>query len=176
MKKTILSIAFVTTSIFAFNALAQEPCCKQGQECCQTQGKACCEAKGKPERASKANFMEGITLTEQQQAQVKALNEKYAQARKDKKKDQAEAKEQRLKEGKEAKQQYLKDMQQILTPEQYVTYLENMATKQAPGKMQKKPKGVKNGKDIKRNGRKGAKDRKGAEGRPTPQKKAENAE
>ena len=168
MKKTILSIAFATAGIFAFTAMAQEPCCNAGQpqHCCQAAGDSCCQAaQHKHARPAKPDLFKGITLTEEQQAAVNALNEKYAQERKDAKKEKAEAKAKERKDGNESRKSYMEEMKQILTPEQYVVYLENVATNRPQGQIKKAPK-IKHGKDIKREGRKEMKARKGGEAKP----------
>lgn len=141
MKKIILSIAFVTAGFFAFNASAQQPCCNTDQACCQP-SQECCNQKAKPQRAPKANPMEGITLTAEQQAAVKALNEKNKGPR-----------------TKDSRKEYLKEMKAILTPEQYTTYLENMALN-APRPQVKAKKGQRDGRQArKHDGQKNRKQR-----------------
>lgn len=174
MKKIALSLALITAGFFAFNASAQEPCCNPEQACCETEGNACCQTKKAP------CVFDGLNLTADQQASVKALNEKYAQNRKEGMKAKKEARAQENKGRQEAKQSYLKEMQGILTPEQYVVYLENIVVSQpAPGqnvgraarpmKHDGKKDGKKEGKkDGKRDAKKGKKGTKGQNGQ-TPE-------
>ena len=175
MKKIFLPLAFVTAGFFAFNASAQQPdntaaskCCEPAQQCCQSAEESCCGAT----ECALVGF-EGVTLTPEQQSSVKALNEKYAQARKDGKKAKAEAKKQERKDFKETKKAYLQEMKDILTPEQYVVYLENivlttpqqqpqmrqgMKAHKPDAKFQGKKEGKKDGKkDGKRGMKKGQK-------------------
>lgn len=152
MKKTFLSIAFLAAGIFAFNASAQEQCCNTSQQCCEGGNDACCQVHAKPE-ASNLGALEGLNLTPEQQASINALHEKYVQARKDGKKAKLDA---RKEERKESRENYLNEMKQILTPEQYATFLENMALN-TPGKYAPKPDGRKH--DKKDRNKDGKKDR-----------------
>lgn len=122
MKKTLLTFALAVAGIFAFNAAAQTTANTTEQtakECkADFKGKAC-------------DFAD-LNLNETQKQSVKALNEKYfkemkeakkaAKADKEKKK---EDKAQKMKNRREQRKAYLKELQKILTPEQYTTYLEN---------------------------------------------------
>lgn len=153
MKKTILSLALIISGFFAFGAAAQQPCCNNGQQACGKDKQECCQAPGKPGKAPKANPLEGITLTEQQQAKVQQLNEKYAQMRKDRKEAKKENARKERKEAKDYRKEYLNEMKQILTPEQYTTYLENLALEKKAPKAGKEAKARKAGK-LKGEGRK----------------------
>lgn len=126
MKKTLLTLAFATAGIFTFTASAQQQCCAAQKECCKTEQACCKEGAVKP-KANKPNAFEGITLTAEQQTQIKALNEKYGKARKDKKEAKAESAKKERKEAQEGRRAYLDELKKILTPEQYTTYLENQA-------------------------------------------------
>lgn len=146
MKKTLLSIAFVAAGIFGFSAMAQQPCCNPAQACCEP-AEACCQTPA-PQKGPKFNALEGITLTADQQTAVNALNEKYAKARKDKAEARAQAQNQEINDFKEGRRAYLKEMQEILTPEQYTTFLENLAMSQPAHRVDKakgprSPKGKK---------------------------------
>lgn len=169
MKKSLLSIAFVAAGIFSFSALAQEPCCNPSQACCEKPAQECCKAAPQKHKGVKANPLEGINLTPEQQAAVKALNEKTAQAHKDARKAKAEAKAQERKQVKNGRQEYLNEMKKILTPEQYTQYLENLAATKGPkAKFNKEgrkgPKGE--AKHSDRKDRKGPKARKSAQKAP----------
>lgn len=145
MKKTLLSIAFLMAGMFAMTMNAQQPATdKQCQkECCQ-------QEKGKHgQKAPRFNPFEGITLTAEQEAAVKALNEKSFKSNKEAR-DQRKQEGAKLREaGKENRKEYLKEMQKILTPEQYVTYLENLASKPEQAPRHNMPKGKQPGKDHK---------------------------
>lgn len=158
MKKTLLSLAFVTAGIFAFNASAQQTCCKPAQECCDPAQECCTTtAPAKGQRIGMANPFAGIELTAEQQAAMKALNEKYQKAAKENQKAKSEAKKQEGKDRRESKKAYLNDLKQILTPEQYTTYLENQVLNAPNGRKMKAHKSKKE-----RKGSKGYK--KGAKG------------
>ena len=116
MKKKILSIALVLAGLMGTSAMAQSPATPQQTT---TQTATCPAAKNRP------NPFEGLNLSEKQQAEIKALREgckaerqKIAEKEKAEKK---EMKEQRMKDTKE----YLAKVKDILTPEQYVQFLEN---------------------------------------------------
>ncbi len=119
MRKKIIAAVLFATTLISFPSLAQQPAqaapscaeatCNKPRECAQ----------------SKCNPFEGLNLTGQQQAQLKELREQHAAKNKEKcekaRKDKAEARECR----KECKKNYLAQVKAILTPEQYVTILEN---------------------------------------------------
>lgn len=136
MKKLVLSIAFVTAGFFAMTASAQKPCCKNQETCCKTE-QSCCKDKAKGEKPSRPNPMEGLNLTPEQQQAVDALNQKYAQKRKDALKEKGEAAAKARKEGKDTKKAYLEELKGILTPEQYTQYLENQVAKAPKAKAMK---------------------------------------
>lgn len=77
---------------------------------------------------------EGIQLTADQQTRINELNQKQAQkmkeARAQMKDRKKEMKKQCAESRKAAKREYLNEIKQILTPEQYVAYLENIALNQ----------------------------------------------
>lgn len=115
MKKKILSIALVLAGLMGTSAMAQSPSTTP-QPTCQQQT---CTAK------AKANPFEGLNLSEKQQAELKALREGCKAERQkiaaQEKAEKKEMREQRKKDNKE----YLDKIKGILTPEQYVQFLEN---------------------------------------------------
>ncbi len=135
MKKKILSIAIAAMAFTTFGAVAQtqtsgsNPTCTE-QCACPQQGKPDGQ-KGKAARQPKADPFAGLNLTEAQQAQIKKLQEQRQAQRTEKQKAQKADRQ-------EAKKKYLQDVKSVLTPEQYVTFLENMVVN-APGN--KAPKG-----------------------------------
>lgn len=84
--------------------------------------------------------LEGLSLTADQQAALKKLNgeraEKMRKAVGDRQKQDSVKRAAR----KQEKLEYLHQVRAILTPEQYVTYLENQVVNAAPTKMHKKAK------------------------------------
>lgn len=104
MKKFIVALATVAMTM-GFSAQAQtEQKCEQAQKCAQAE---CRQAPGD------CGF-ESLNLTDAQKEQLKALGKKRMEAKKDKK----EAR-------KEDARAFLADLKTILTPEQYVQFLEN---------------------------------------------------
>lgn len=117
MKKKILSIALVLAGLMGTSAMAQSP--STAQQVAQTATTAATP------KANKVSPFDGLNLSEKQQAEIKALREgckverqKIAEQEKAEKK---EMKEQRKKDTKE----YLAKVKEILTPDQYVQFLEN---------------------------------------------------
>lgn len=119
MKKLILSMVLVAGTAFSMMAQGQKCENQCGKQCAQTtqcaaQQPQCCDI-----------LFNGITLTPEQQAKFQTLKEAKA-----KKQAECKAKKQAdMKEAKEHKQacrkQQLEEVKAILTPEQYVVYLEN---------------------------------------------------
>lgn len=172
MKKTFIALAFIAAGAFAFNANAantknDKQVCENKTECCKKDNKEC----GRKDRMAKA--FEGIQLTEQQQTALNALNAKRAEARKAKAAERKNGKEvknantdktaraDKQQERMNARLAYLKEVQKILTPDQYITFLENTAISAPHGKMAAHKNGPKHDKKG-RNGkdRKGGHDRK----------------
>lgn len=137
MKKTLVSISLALMAMCGFSAVAQqqdtnapkektEKCCKNNQRC----------EKGKSE-CPRFNAFEGITLSADQQSKIDALK----QARKEGRCKMNEAKnkaarpdrKERAAEHRQAKREYLTQVKEILTPDQYVVFLENIAIN-APAK------------------------------------------
>lgn len=127
MKKTFLSIAVLLASIAGVSASAQTTAdataAKTKTEC--TKG---CAAKGAPAY----NPFAGLNLTEQQQSQLQALKTqmKDAKAKEAKTREAAKAERQAQKKQKmearvQARRDYLAKVKNILTPEQYIQFLEN---------------------------------------------------
>lgn len=156
MKKTLIAIAFIAAGALAFNVNAANTKsdnkeCGNKTECCK---------KDKAERGRKGQFakaLEGIQLTEQQQTALNELNTKRAEARKARKAEDKEAKAKNVQDAKNGRLEYLKEVQKILTPEQYVTFLENTAVSahhgHKAGKVMrgKRDKMARNGNEMNRN-------------------------
>lgn len=142
MKKKIFSIALAAIALVSFSASAQCPAqsessCKDGKECI-AHAKKMKDGKGEG-KGKKLNF-DGIALTEAQQTKLNELEakqqaqrqarqaemkEKKAAEKAEKQQRDQKDKEARMAQKKAAKQEYLKQIQAILTPQQYVQFLEN---------------------------------------------------
>ncbi len=122
MKKKVLSIAVLLASIFTVSSMAQNPSCPQQcanhTECQAQKGK--CNAQYSP--------FAGLNLTDKQKSELEALkpSKEQTQAQKDKVKAQKKADRQQRREQKmQYRKDYLAQVKAILTPEQYVQFLEN---------------------------------------------------
>lgn len=140
MKKKILSMALIAISMVAFTGKAQNattvtPCDNSAN--CPAQ---VCDTKQCPEMS---NLFHGINLTDAQKGQLKQLKEKNQaerkaklEARKAEKQDKAAKvaadRKARMDKRREVKKAYLVEIKNILTPEQYVQFLENNYVNASP--------------------------------------------
>ena len=146
MKKKILALALALGALSAMPAVAQNqnpeaPTCTQA-ECTQKKDcpkqKASKQLKGKKQQA--VNPFEGLNLSAEQQAAVKQLNDKRNEARKQFRAQLKSEKGDSVQrpDFKQERRDYLNQLKGILTPEQYIGYLENCVLNQnpmgAPGK------------------------------------------
>lgn len=122
MKRKVLSIAVLLASVFTVSSMAQNPSCSQqcvnASECQAQKGK--CKAQYSP--------FAGLNLTDKQKSELKALkpSKEQIQAQKDKVKAQKNAdRQQRFEQKMQNRKDYLAKVKAILTPEQYVQFLEN---------------------------------------------------
>lgn len=154
MKKGILSIAVVAASLFSFNAFAQDKsvvtaCPNTPAQCvnaqaCPANPQAC------PVKRPCADPFAGINLTQEQQTKLTALREKCKTNRAAADKARKDRFQQRDSIMRVNKKQRLEEVKAILTPEQYVIFLENMVVANpghdrgpAPHKMHAMKKGDK---------------------------------
>ena len=168
MKKGILSIAVVAASLFSFNAFAQDKsatpdCCNTPAQCVNAQAcpgnpQACpgnpqaCPGNPQacPVQRPCADPFAGIDLTQEQQTKLTALREKCRTNRAAADKARKDRFQQRDSMVRANKKQRLEEVKAILTPEQYVVFLENMVVANpghdrgpAPHKMHAMKKGDK---------------------------------
>lgn len=129
MKKNILGLAIIAMSMVSFSAMAQP---RQKAQChnaeqCTTDG--CKQDATKEKRGAMPNPFAGIELSDSQKSQLKELMTKRHEARKEKmaaRKAEKNHNDSARAEGfREMRKQHLQDIKSILTPEQYVTFLEN---------------------------------------------------
>lgn len=158
-KKFLAAVAVALCSAFAAPVFAQNAChgnackgdkcktekCEKGK-CAKADCKTSCE---QAECKQVACPFENLNLTDAQKVKIKALNEKRrAQA-----KDAREKKNAVQRDGaKQCRADYLAELKQILTPEQYVKYLENAYSEGGRPMPQGKPgmhQGMKNMKHAK---------------------------
>lgn len=176
MKKTLVTLSMAVVTIFGFSAFAQQQDGNQKQ-CNKEKTEKCCKKGEKGDRSKgdrkMFNPFEGIQLNADQQAKIDALQQKCIAQRQEMKKgdkqnrdnkDNGLTREQRMQQRQQAKREHLNEVKAILTPDQYVVFLENIAvnTPQGHGKAvkmdkrgHKDNKGDKNGKmGDRRNGAK----------------------
>lgn len=140
MKKVFSSLLIAAMAMTGVSAMAQTDnnTCNGPQNCnVQTEctRRADCGKKG-----PRTCAFEGLQLTEQQQTalkaiptpgqSIKALKDQGKQARKDQQKADRAARCQAVKD---IRANYLKSVKEVLTPEQYVQFLENSYVNQLPG-------------------------------------------
>ncbi len=137
MKKKFLSLAIVALCGTAITLNAQKPAADNSDKQQCAKDKKECRHDKKMDKKGCPNPFEGITLTQEQQAKLDQLNQsrkadrqQRAQATKEQKK---QAKEARRADRKAQKRDYLNNVKSILTPDQYVVFLENIVVEQAPG-------------------------------------------
>lgn len=147
MKKKIFGATLLLSLLIGGTASAQTPaagsCCGKQKAC--TEAKAQCCDKQKAECA--ATPFDGLNLSDKQKAQIQALREECQ-------KESQAARKQKADDRKARKEAKLAKIKSILTPEQYVKFLEN-------GGAQKCCSSKKDGK----HGKKGHKGHKGNRGK-----------
>lgn len=142
MKKTLLSAVVVTMSLFTFNAMAHGKQCDK-KDC----PKETCDKHKPCDKMAKPNCpnpFAGIELTQAQQEKLDALKSSCTIKNK-KKGDRKKYRQYRDSIARDAKVKHLARVKKILTPEQYVQFLENMVLdshKNAPKHMKHNRKGM----------------------------------
>ncbi len=151
MKRIFSTILVAALALGSVTVYAQtENKCAEGKDCKKEKCDKKDHKKCKDDR-KECNPFEGLQLTEQQQAALKAIP-CPAKDKKECKGDKKECKNaDKINARKEAKQKYLDQVKNILTPEQYQQFLENNF----------KAKGEMRGKHHKKDGRHGKCDKQG---------------
>lgn len=138
MKKKILSLAVIAMSMFSINAVAQNPTTNNApaKEC----KKECKASQCNDQKCDKQcpTLFSGMNLTADQQAQLKALQEKRVtkmrqraeSAKAQKKSDRRQNDSLRMADRKN----YLEEVKAIVGPDQYVIFLENIVLNNPQGK------------------------------------------
>lgn len=185
MKKKIITIVAAIALLAGVQASAQNNNTNTNGTCTKTE-QNCKAGKSRDGRTPRMNSeqrrmfaeqaFDGIQLTDAQKAGLKALNEqqqaKRAEMKAQKESAKAEAKQQRKAQDStmraarsQSKRDYLNGVKAILTPDQYVVFLENIVVegpahqdKLAQGPRVKDGKQFKDGKNMNRKGDKGRRD------------------
>ncbi|MDE5808917.1 MAG: hypothetical protein K2H59_01385 [Muribaculaceae bacterium] len=136
MKKTILALSLSVLSVLGFSAMAQNQKAEnkkcENKECCKKEGKKECKDKKDCGKAQ-YNPFEGLNLSEAQMQQLAALkadrkSEKVQGQRPEKREQMTpEQRQAKMQERDNRSREYLAKVKAILTPEQYVSFLENVA-------------------------------------------------
>lgn len=125
MKKKILSVALLATSLFAVNSFAQAPADNNSN----TTSIENVRGKKMDKKGGKKNPYEGLNLTDAQKAQLQQLDEKRNAQRKQNAEVQKMEKQRndsvQMAARKTAKKEYLEEVKAIIGPDQYVVFLEN---------------------------------------------------
>ncbi|MDE7153063.1 MAG: Spy/CpxP family protein refolding chaperone [Muribaculaceae bacterium] len=166
MKKTLVTLSLAVATIFGFSAFAQQQdktqCNKERTEkCCKSDKEKKCDRGQRP----CFNPFEGIELSAEQQTKIDALKQECQAKRQEMKSDRKKSddnsskisREERMKQRQQSKRDYLAKVKAILTPDQYVTFLENMVVNN-PGHdkgMKMDKRSHKGGKDFKQGDRRG---------------------
>lgn len=191
MKKKILSVALAAIfslgiSSFAQTAQTRDANC-QKKECkkerCDKKDRKCDKKCDRKDGKQCANPFEGINLTEQQQQSIAVIPTpaQVMKAARDNNKVKADtanfSPEQRRMFARDVRSKYLQQVKAVLTPEQYVQFLENYYTNSAPNQKDIKKDGKRGDKKFgmsDRKGRKGDKDRKDRKDRRGDRSQATN--
>ncbi|MDE6161587.1 MAG: hypothetical protein K2F77_08005 [Muribaculaceae bacterium] len=140
MKKKFTTIALALMAAFGIGALAQTPA-----PTCGKADKGHCEKAMKAPRACNDSLeavilFEGITLTPEQQTKINAIKAERKQGmeacRAEKKQARDAARKDRMDTRKQCRRDYLAKMKDVLTPDQYVVFLENMVVNRPAGPRQ----------------------------------------
>lgn len=118
MNKKIFGATLLLSLLIGATSFAQTP----AGSCCNQNAATCHMAQAKDRKQMHGNPFEGLNLTEKQQAEIKAMREECMKQTK----AEAQAKrEANIKARQERKAERLAKIKAILTPEQYVKFLEN---------------------------------------------------
>lgn len=147
MKKSIISLAVAAMALItpAIISAADNGDTKTTTTCPCTECVANCNTKAKPQRPCP---FDGLNLTDAQKKQIEDLGCPFTKANKDRKDQKSQNAQQAPSSKREQRANYLAQIKNILTPEQYVKFLENNYLDKAPrhGKHDKFARGGKHGK------------------------------
>ncbi|MDE6859136.1 MAG: hypothetical protein K2J65_01835 [Duncaniella sp.] len=162
MKKKILSISVLLASIFTISSVAQNPASQscQSAQPCQT---AQCGNNKCPDSQQCQSVFAGLNLTDKQKEEIKSLKPSKEQIHEQKLQNKAKKdaeRQQRREQKQQSRKDYLSKIKAILTPEQYVQFLENnylaQGFKSDKSKSGKNRKGNKHNNGHRHNGAKDA--------------------
>lgn len=125
MKKRILGIALITLSLVSFAGVAQN----NNNANTTKQEKVCSKKGDRKDMKARPNPFDGLQLSDAQKTKIQQLDEKRKAERQQMKEDRKEHRKAEANKDatarREAQKAYLNEVKSILTPEQYVSFLEN---------------------------------------------------
>lgn len=137
MKKTIMTVAIALSALLAMPAFAQNPnsngtpgtevSCRGGQCHGERQGNRQAKPKG-----NRPDPYAGIELSAEQRTALDAIETQRRQARPQRQQQDSVARAQRRQARTDARRGYLDQVKGVLSPDQYVVFLENIVLQQ-PG-------------------------------------------
>ena len=131
----IALVGTVGMTSFAQTQNSQQ-CSNSKTECCSKQKSGQCDR-----QKTKPDFFEGITLSADQQAKLDKIKTdrqaKMKAAREQAKQAKQQRKQQKTEARKASQKEYLAEIKEVLTPDQYVVFLENIVVNQPQQKMAK---------------------------------------
>jgi len=132
MNRKILVLAIAAITCAGTCAIAQSTtadCCKAGSEatCNVRMSRVCADS------SRMAALFDGITLSREQQTKIAEMRKARMEARRNKHMENRKA-------GKELRKSHLAEMKEVLTPEQYVVYLENIVVNRPEGRAHRNPR------------------------------------
>lgn len=160
MTKKLLIMAVALTAMIGLPAVAQNP--QQPKQCTEKQcTKKDCDKKDFDKKCTKGQRpcpFEGLQLTESQKAAIDQLQQKrqarQAEMKKDRKAQRQQADSAARFDRQKGMRDYLTEVKAILTPDQYVVFLENMVVNQPQGGPKVGPRGHKgDGPRLQKDGR-----------------------
>lgn len=133
MKKKFATIALALIAALGIGAMAQTPA-----PACGKAEKGRCEKAMKGPRACNDSLeavmlFEGITLTPEQQTKINALKAERKQNMEACRAENKQACKERMDARKQCRRDYLAKVKDVLTPDQYVVFLENMVVNRPAG-------------------------------------------
>lgn len=123
MKKKIFGLAMIAIALTSFSSFAQQP---ETQNCKNTKN---CIKTNKPDR-QKADPFQGLNLSDTQKTKLATLKENRQKNRAEKSKtarsEKMRADSLKATERMNQKREYLQEVKEIIGPDNYVVFLENM--------------------------------------------------
>lgn len=126
-----MTVAIALSALIAMPAMAKNPNNNTTQERTTTCTRADNSQRGDNDRrGQRPNPFAGMELTAEQQTALQDLNQSRQQQRRQRVQSDSTARAQRKEAGQQSRRDYLNQVKGILTPDQYVVFLENIVVEQ----------------------------------------------